>query len=249
MSPSSNGYNAAAVPSPTANALPAQQCSLQQSERLSQHLSRMAVRATDFTPVDFLQEQLHSACKHQHQHTYPSSLSGLHQIQQPPYSLTSVTQHVTPAHTRGYASSSSMLPDPLSQQLLSCKGLGALRRIMLKYKANMGPEQVANTLLSLQHLVLQARQQYGGQRQSMPHPAEEEFQHEQMLRRFNAHGQPRVRAAQSLGPATTRVLERDGPMEQVRGVTQSGLLSVIFKAAWAAAACSCGVVLCGPMLS
>jgi hypothetical protein len=115
--------------------------------------------------------------------------------------------------------------------VLACKGLGVLRRIMLKYKANMGPEQVANTLLCLQHLVLEARrlrgaspasQRAGGSSSSSAawpsqHHADEELAQAAAQRRgaSASRAQPRVRAAQEFSRATARAAESDGPQEQL----------------------------------
>jgi hypothetical protein len=113
--------------------------------------------------------------------------------------------------------------------VLACKGLGVLRRIMLKYKANMGPEQVANTLLCLQHLALEARRlrgaspasQRGGNSSSAAwpsqHHADEELAQAAAQRRgaSGARAQPRVRAAQEFSRATARAAESDGPQDQL----------------------------------
>lgn len=113
----------------------------------------------------------------------------------------------------------------LSDLVLACKGLGVLRRIMLKYKANMGPEQVANTLLCLQHLTLEGRRlrgaspasQRGGSSSSSQHHADEELAQAAAQRRGAsvARAQPRVRAAQEFSRATARAAESDGPQEQL----------------------------------
>ncbi|WIA31982.1 hypothetical protein OEZ86_002836 [Tetradesmus obliquus] len=131
------------------------------------------------------------------------------------------------AHGRRHATSSSTPgeTDVLSDLVLACKGLGVLRRIMLKYKANMGPEQVANTLLCLQHLTLEGRRlrgaspasQRGGSSSSSQHHADEELAQAAAQRRGAsvARAQPRVRAAQEFSRATARAAESDGPQEQL----------------------------------
>jgi hypothetical protein len=137
------------------------------------------------------------------------------------------------AHGRRHATSSSTgsagESDVLSDLVLACKGLGVLRRIMLKYKANMGPEQVANTLLCLQHLALEARRlrgaspasQRGGSSSSAAwpsqHHADEELAQAAAQRRgaSGARAQPRVRAAQEFSRATARAAESDGPQDQL----------------------------------
>lgn len=125
------------------------------------------------------------------------------------------------AHGRRHAASSSGgQPDALSELLLSCKGLGVLRRVMLKYKANMSPQHVANTLVCLQHFVLEARQvrrsgsrRGGGVPLSLQHPAEEEYAAE--LQQLVQQRRGGVRAAQDFSRATARAAESDGPHEQL----------------------------------
>ncbi|KAF6265929.1 hypothetical protein COO60DRAFT_769858 [Scenedesmus sp. NREL 46B-D3] len=138
------------------------------------------------------------------------------------------------AHGRRHAASSSGgaagEADVLSDLVLACRGSGVLRRIMLKYKANMGPEQVANTLLCLQHLALEARRlrgaspgsQRGGSSSSstaLPshQHADEELAQAAAQRRgaSGARAQPRVRATQEFSRATARAAESDGPQDQL----------------------------------
>jgi hypothetical protein len=111
-------------------------------------------------------------------------------------------------------------------QLLSCKSLGMLRRIMIKHKSTMEPEHVADTLLCLQHLVRAARYaRRTGMRARLP------FMHHAS----QAHSQPRVRAAGELSRSKGRASESDGHTEQLMAQMLGELGSMIWFMVSAAA--------------
>ncbi|KAF8071083.1 THO3 [Scenedesmus sp. PABB004] len=124
------------------------------------------------------------------------------------------------AHGRRAAASASAggggAADALNALLLGCRGLGVLRRIMLKYKANMAPSHTANTLLVLQHLVLAARAaRRAGGRAGGPPAAPGDAAAAARPWASAARAQPRVRAAQELSRAAPRGSETQGPQEQL----------------------------------
>jgi hypothetical protein len=95
-----------------------------------------------------------------------------------------------------------------------------LRRIMIKHKATMEPEHVADTLLCLQHLVRAARAaRRSGVRQSLT------FTHHATSQ---ARSQPRVRAAGEFSRSKLRGSESDGHMEQLMGQMLGELGSMIW---------------------
>lgn len=95
----------------------------------------------------------------------------------------------------------------LCTQLMMCKSLGMLRRIMIKHKATMEPEHVADTMLCLQHLVRAARHaRHTGVRTGLPFARHAASQ---------ARSQPRVRAAGELSRSKLRTSESDGHAEQL----------------------------------
>jgi hypothetical protein len=114
----------------------------------------------------------------------------------------------------------TVTPSPAAMQLLSCKSLGMLRRIMIKHKATMEPEHVADTVLCLQHLVRAARAaRRSGVRQSFP------FAHHATSQ---ARSQPRVRAAGEFSRSKLRGSESDGHMEQLMAQMLGELGSMIW---------------------
>jgi len=102
-------------------------------------------------------------------------------------------------------------------QLLSCKSLGMLRRIMIKHKATMEPEHVSDTVLCLQHLVRAARASRGTGARGFAHHATSQ-----------ARSQPRVRAAGEFSRSTARASESDGHMQQLMAQMLGELGSMIW---------------------
>jgi hypothetical protein len=105
-------------------------------------------------------------------------------------------------------------------QLLSCKSLGMLRRIMIKHKATMEPEHVADTVLCLQHLVRAAR--YAKRAGIRPGSS---FMHQATSQ---ARSQPRVRATGEFSRSKVRSSESDGHMEQLMAQMLGELGSMIW---------------------
>lgn len=122
---------------------------------------------------------------------------------------------------------------PTYVQLLSCKSLGMLRRIMIKHKATMEPEHVADTLLCLQHLVRVARTaRRAGTRGGA---AALGFMHHATSQ---ARSQPRVRAAGELYRSrVSRASESDGHMEQL----MAQMLGELGNMIWFMVSCQWGV--------
>eukprot|EP00879_Flechtneria_rotunda_P017951 GHRR01018815.1.p1 GENE.GHRR01018815.1~~GHRR01018815.1.p1 ORF type:complete len:447 (+),score=179.55 GHRR01018815.1:519-1859(+) len=153
------------------------------------------------------QQQQHQYNGHHHQHHSHFSHQHLPRIGQ---------LHRAAGHTRFHASSRHT--DACNQQLLGAKSIGVLRRIMVRYKANMGPQHVVNTLLCLQQCVLRARQQATQQTALTKTSAASAQQQGQQH-----HSKPAALGSDSsirFSPATSRasragVGESEGPSEQL----------------------------------
>jgi hypothetical protein len=95
-----------------------------------------------------------------------------------------------------------------------------LRRIMIKHKATMEPEHVADTVLCLQHLVRAAR--YAKRAGIRPGTS---FMHQATSQ---ARSQPRVRANGEFSRSKVRSSESDGHMEQLMAQMLGELGSMIW---------------------